>query len=151
MFVAQKVLSASDVRQNQNRLLMAKSIINTAFLENFVTDNEKKRLMNHEDLQVSLVDNKMHEYHTLNFRQWEMTKSSTYLLKTVWFTVVTDNKSEEAVLEMDKDDNKKKCKEVAVAVMKEDDKLKSDVLVQVWCSRKEGRLCFLPKNLSCLH
>ncbi|KAK1381768.1 hypothetical protein POM88_019503 [Heracleum sosnowskyi] len=130
MFFAQKVLTASDVRQNQNRLLMAKSIINTAFLENFVTDNEKKRIMNREDVEVSLVDNKMHEYHTLNFRQWEMTKSLTYSLKTAWFTVVTDNNLEEAVLEKDKDDNKKKCKEVAVAVMKEGDKLMSDVLVQ---------------------
>ncbi|XP_074359328.1 uncharacterized protein LOC141698522 [Apium graveolens] len=143
LFVAQKVLFASDIRRDQNRLLLPKTIINPAFFENYVTDKDMKMLMEGNGVGVSMVDNKMHEYHTLNFAKWNMKSTSNYVLKTGWFDVVKDNKLEEAVLQ--KDDKSKEAassKNAVVVVVKEDDKLKSDVVVQVWCSQKEGRLWF---------
>ncbi|WOG82377.1 hypothetical protein DCAR_0101541 [Daucus carota subsp. sativus] len=77
----------------------------------------------------------MHEYHTMNLAKWDLNSSSNYVLITVWRNVVHDNKLEEVVIQ-------KGGKEESIVVMKEDDKLKSDVVVQVWCFRSEGRIWF---------
>lgn len=145
LFVAQKVVYASDVRRNQHRLSLPNRIINPDFFDKYLTDYETKLLKENGDVEVSLMDNKMHKYHNLNFKKWNM-NSTTYVLKTGWNDVVKDNKLEEMVLQQD--DNLEDLvlpnnrKENAVTVMKEDDKLKTDVVAQVWCFRKEARPWF---------
>lgn len=145
LFVAQKALYVTDIRPDQGRLSLPKSLINPDFFDKFMTDNEKEMLKEKEHVEVSLVDNKLHEYKTLNLVKWNMNSSSIYVLTTGWNDVVKDNKLEEVVLEDNKLDDvilPKNAKEKTIVVMEKDDKLMSGVVVQVWCFRKEARLWF---------
>ncbi|KAK1381753.1 Peroxisomal acyl-coenzyme a oxidase 1-like protein [Heracleum sosnowskyi] len=89
LFVAQKLLTATDVMQD--RLLFPKSLINAEFSYNFLTEVEKE-LLEKQHVEVNLVDGMMREYHTLHLAKWDIASCSFYVLRSGWNDVVLQNK-----------------------------------------------------------
>lgn len=97
VFVIQKALTKTDLSSGHNRLSMPHTRINREFLENFLTEDEKTKLQYNRHIQVNLIDPSMHEYNTLQFTCWPMSKTSVYVLVTDWNTVWNDNRLEEGM------------------------------------------------------
>ncbi|RHN53426.1 putative transcription factor B3-Domain family [Medicago truncatula] len=81
-----KKLSASDLRDDQNRLLMPLKEVKVDFL----TDIEKDESNKQDGLEVTVLDPSFREF-TMSLRKWSMGTNKYYSLLRGWKTVVSKN------------------------------------------------------------
>ncbi|GJT74691.1 B3 domain-containing protein, DNA-binding pseudobarrel domain protein [Tanacetum coccineum] len=110
--VIQKVLYMSDLKQDQNRLMLPFKKLET---EDFLTIEEKLALENENEIEVRLVGPTLKMYkEPMRLVIWNMTNTRNLVLKTNWYRFVEDNK--EHLKELSK--------------------------IQLWSFRKDQQLCF---------
>ncbi|KAK1381759.1 hypothetical protein POM88_019494 [Heracleum sosnowskyi] len=80
LFVAQKLLTVTDVTAQQGRLLLPRSLINAEFFDNFLTQVEMD-LLDTEAIEVNLVDDKLREFYDLRMKRWVKTSNKDYVLQ----------------------------------------------------------------------
>lgn len=135
LFVAQKLLTVSDINSNLGRLLLPISLVNTGFLNNFLTQHEKKLMEKTKPVEVNLVDDMMREYCSLHMTKWDMNTSSLYVLRRAWNNVVAENKLKTLKVLKDKKVEK-------IVGMEDDNKLVTDVVARVWAFRRGSNIWF---------
>ncbi|KAK1377014.1 hypothetical protein POM88_033207 [Heracleum sosnowskyi] len=133
LFVAQKLLTVTDIKYDQGRLSLPKNLINHEFRDNFLTKDEKKLVENKMSVEVNLVDDMMREYNTLHMTQWAVNNTSPIALKRAWNDVVLQNKLKPVTVL-----NEPK----PIVGMEDDNKLVADVVARVWCFRRESNIWF---------
>ncbi|KAK1381765.1 hypothetical protein POM88_019500 [Heracleum sosnowskyi] len=135
LFVAQKLLTVTDVTAQQGRLLLPRSLINAEFFDNFLTEIEMD-LLDTEAIEVNLVDDKLREFYDLRMKRWVKTSNKDYVLQKVWNKVVAENNL--GPLKVSKDN-----KDLTMVVMKDDEnRWKTDVVALVWCFRRGSKIWF---------
>ncbi|XP_024987859.1 putative B3 domain-containing protein At3g24850 [Cynara cardunculus var. scolymus] len=110
--VIQKILYATDLAKNQNRLSMPMNQLETL---DFLTSDEKQLLDKYGEFKVPLLGPTL-QMHTnpMTLRMWHLKTTSNYVLKTNWNQFVEKNK----------------------------EYLTVNTKVQVWSFRREEQLCF---------
>ncbi|XP_024987866.1 B3 domain-containing protein At2g31420-like [Cynara cardunculus var. scolymus] len=110
--VIQKILYATDLAKNQNRLSMPMNQLETL---DFLTSDEKQLLDRDGEFKVPLLGPTL-QMHTnpMTLRMWNLKSTSNYVLKTNWNQFVEKNK----------------------------EYLTANTTVQVWSFRREEKLCF---------
>ncbi|KAK1381758.1 hypothetical protein POM88_019493 [Heracleum sosnowskyi] len=135
LFVAQKLLTVTDVTAQQGRLLLPRSLINAEFFDNFLTEVEMD-LLDTEAIEVNLVDDKLREFYDLRMKRWVKTSNKDYVLQKVWNKVVAENNL--GPLKVSKDN-----KDLTMVAMKDDEnRWKTDVVALVWCFRRGSKIWF---------
>ncbi|XP_071708955.1 B3 domain-containing protein At2g32645-like [Rutidosis leptorrhynchoides] len=108
----QKHIIESDTRSYVNRLNIP---MNQVLTHDFLTEDEKRYLDMHKEIEVQLVGPNLQMYEeSMDFKVWSMSSSKNYVLKRCWFDFWEKNKVD----------------------------LQEGELIQVWSFRVEDRLCF---------
>lgn len=133
LFVAQKLLYVSDVTSQQSRLLLPRTLINAEFFDNFLRKAEME-LLDKAAMEVNLVDDKLRIFKDLRMKRWIRDSPKEYVLQRFWNDVVVQNKL--GRLNVLKDNQKS----TIVAMKDDNDQWKTNVVVLLWCFRKESKL-----------